>query len=454
MTSININIARDDFKSLFANIDKTKKQDKKDIPDTSTISTDFVNKMETGINKYKKNSLTNEILIADTDNKILDDATEKGINCSGCDADNLVEIDGFNVCQECGLYNDCVIDSGQEWRYYGADDSKGVDPARADIPTNELLPHSSMGSLIGFSGKETQTTKRVRNMIFWNSIPYRETSLLEAFNNITIMAQNAGISQCIIEEAKIMYKKVSDVKSSRRTKKEAMKAGCIMLACKLKGVPRSCSEIAKIFKIKNNKTLRKSIKTFEEIWNNIQLVEKGGSNTTVKSNKLGSGDKNVDGTIAEGDLSSSDESDFDLSDDSDDNNDLIENNNDMINSRELDTSEYDATNVKIIIKQQDRKTNDYDSCKYLHRFCSNLGLDDSIYKICLNMLIKVEEDKCLERHNPLSRTASVLFYVVENLNLHIKKQDIVQTCKISDVTITKCYHKILKSRDLFEYLFV
>ena len=32
-----------------------------------------------------------------------------------------------------------------------------------------------------------------------------------------------------------------------------MKAGCIMLACKLKGVPRNCNEIATIFKLKNNK---------------------------------------------------------------------------------------------------------------------------------------------------------------------------------------------------------
>jgi hypothetical protein len=54
-----------------------------------------------------------------------------------------------------------------------------------------------------------------------------------------------------------------------------MKAGSISLACKLKGVPRNCNEIAKICHMKNNKTLRKSIKTFEEIWNNIEMREKG-----------------------------------------------------------------------------------------------------------------------------------------------------------------------------------
>ena len=101
------------------------------------------------------------------------------------------------------------------------------------------------------------------------------------------MAQNASISQCIIEEAKYMYKKVTDIKSSRRTKKEAMKAGSIMLACKLKGVPRNFTEISEIFKMKNNKTFRKSVKTFEEIWNNIQLNENEVKHNSKNRSQIG-----------------------------------------------------------------------------------------------------------------------------------------------------------------------
>ena len=323
--------------------------------------------------------------------------------CTGCKSENLIEIDGFNVCQDCGLYNECVIDSGQEWRYYGADDSKGVDPSRCDLPVNDLLPHTCVGSLIGYGTKETNTTKRIRNMNYWNSVPYKESSLLESFNNITIMAQNAGIPNCIIEEAKIMFKKVSDIKSSRRTKKEAMKAGCVMLACKLNGVPRSCPEIAKIFKIKNNKTLRKSIKTFEEIWNNIQKNENGETNNV-----------------------NSDNSD---SDDSDE--------------EELE-NEFDYNKTSTESK--------YESIMYLHRFCSTLGLDDKIYNITKQILLIVEENKYLERHNPLSRTASVMYYVIDNLKLKIDKNSIVQTCSISDVTITKCYQKLIKYRDQFIFI--
>lgn len=326
--------------------------------------------------------------------------------CTGCNSDDLNEIDGYNVCQNCGLYNECVIDSGQEWRYYGADDNKSVDPSRCDLPVNDLLPHTCVGSIIGYGTKETNTTKRIRNMNYWNSVPYRESSLLETFNNISIMAQNAGIPNCIIEEAKVMFKKVSDIKSSRRTKKEAMKAGCIMLSCKLNGVPRSCTEIAKIFKLKNNKTLRKSVKTFEEIWNNIQKNEKSNSHIDIND--------------SESDLSDSDS-------DEEDNEDNQKNTN---------------TDTK------------YESIMYLHRFCSTLGLDDKLYNIIKKILIIVEEFKYLERHNPLSRTASVLYYVIDNLKIKIDKNNIVQTCNISDVTITKCYQKLIKYKDQFIYLLV
>jgi transcription initiation factor TFIIIB Brf1 subunit/transcription initiation factor TFIIB len=399
-----------------------------------------INDLFANIKIEKKNALTKKNVNVSNDTEkistinksypdISDNANE---NCKGCGSKNVFEVDGYNTCHDCGLYNDCVIDSGQEWRYYGADDSKGNDPARCDMPTNELLPRTSVGSFIGFCSKETYTTKRIRNMNYWNSIPYRESSLIETFNNITIMSQNAGISNCIIEEAKIMYKKVSDIKSSRRTKKEAMKAGCIMLACKLKGVPRNCSEIAKIFKLKNNKTLRKSMKIFEEIWNNIQMVEK---NIKVEDIKTTSSCK-VD----------IDSDSFD--DNSDD--DLFSN-----ESEDDDTTDNSTSNSlnSSLNRSRNRVIKEYDSVKYLHRFCSILGIDDKIFEICKNILTRIEIEKYLEKHNPLSRTASVIYYVTERLDLKINKFNIVQTCEISDVTIIKCYQKLIRYKEIFNPYF-
>lgn len=335
------------------------------------------------------------------------------IICYGCKSKNIKEHDGYYVCNECGLFNEAIIDTGQEWRYYGADESKGSDPSRCDIPTNEMLPKASYGGLVGFGTKETLTTKRIRNMSYWNSIPYRESSLIETFNNITIMAQNSGISQCIIEEAKYMYKKVSDIKSSRRTKKESMKAGSIMLACKLKGVPRTCSEIAEIFRMKNNKTFRKSIKTFEEIWNNIQLAEKG-----IKPLK------NIDFN-SDTDTDSETDDDFDI--------------------KPLDDSIRSISPINKKENKESKLLQEY--ITKLHRFSSILGMDDKIFEACRIILTYVENEKYLDKHTPLSRTSAVIYYVNEKYGLNINKQHILQTCEISEVTINKCYQKLMKFKN-------
>jgi transcription initiation factor TFIIIB Brf1 subunit/transcription initiation factor TFIIB len=247
------------------------------IQNDFNLDVDFA-KMLMEISTEKKR-LRNQIISKEHKDKVYTDFTDAliDINCKECNSLHIKEIDGHYTCLDCGLKNECVIDCGQDWRFYGNDDNKGNDPARCDIPTNELLPKISMGSMVGYGGKETAISRRIRNMNHWYSIPYKESTLLETFNNITIMAQNSGLNQCIIEEAKIMYKRVSEVKSSRRTKKEGMKAGSISLSCKMKGVPRNCTEIAKICHMKNNKTLRKSIKTFEEIWNNLQMKERGNN---------------------------------------------------------------------------------------------------------------------------------------------------------------------------------
>jgi len=418
------------------------------------------------------------------------------IKCNDCKSRNLVELNGYYVCQKCGLYNDCIIDSGQEWRFYGADDNKGNDQSRCDIPTNELLPKTSIGSLVGFSTRENKTSKRIRNMNYWNAIPYRESSLLESFNNITIMSQNSGINHCIIEEAKYMYKKVTDIKSSRRTKKEAMKAGCVMLACKLKGVPRNCSEIAQIFKLKNNKTFRKSIKAFEEIWNNIQnrnILEQ-------KSNQIKSKIKNSDSRESCSDDSCSDDnsdvdSNSDIDSDSDADSDVDNNINNIncdknsnkifvkLNNNDVNNN-YINVNNNVVISNLSNSDNHFkpsfdifkdnnisknklkplnDVCNTthvstiissknlqecitkLHRFSCILGFDDKIFEACRIILIHIENEKYLDKHTPLSRTSAVIYYIIDRLGIkNINRHQILQTCEVSNVTINKCYQKLMK----------
>mgnify|MGYP000532326283 CR=1 FL=1 len=98
----------------------------------------------------------------------------------------------------------------------------------------------------------------------WNSMSYKERSLYNIFDNITVNATNSGISNSIIEEAKMFYKQVSENKISRGENRSGLIATSIYMSCKSNKVPRSTKEIAKIFNLKT-KTMTKGCKKFQDL---------------------------------------------------------------------------------------------------------------------------------------------------------------------------------------------
>ena len=150
--------------------------------------------------------------------------------CLHCDSENLMLDNGHVICKDCGTINSTSIDCNAEWRYYGNDDSKFSDPTRCGLPTNALLPQSSIGSTISFKHNESYDMRKIRNYHMWNAMPYRERALHNVFESIQIRAINSGIPICIIEEAKILYKKISEKKISRGNNRRGIIASCIYKA--------------------------------------------------------------------------------------------------------------------------------------------------------------------------------------------------------------------------------
>ena len=167
--------------------------------------------------------------------------------CQECKSDDIVVTNGEVVCRECGSINDTILDYNAEWRFYGSDDSKYSDPTRCGLPTNDLLPQSSLGSTIGFRYGESFEMRKIRNYHLWNAMPYKERALYNVFESIQIRAINNGIPICIIEEAKNLYKKISEIKINRGSNRHGIIASCIYKACILQGCPRSAKEISEIF---------------------------------------------------------------------------------------------------------------------------------------------------------------------------------------------------------------
>lgn len=194
-----------------------------------------------------------------------DKEIENSLICHSCQGTNIILDDGNYICS-CGTIICRFIDTSAEWRFYGCDDSKGVDPTRCGLATNELLPNSSLGSIIGYSGRDTYDIRIMRKYHMWNSMTYKERSLFNIFDTLTVNAVNNGIPKNIIDEAKSLYKQLSELKISRGDNRNGLIASSIYMSCKNNKVPRSAKEIAKIFNLKIP-TMTRGCKKFQEIMN-------------------------------------------------------------------------------------------------------------------------------------------------------------------------------------------
>jgi transcription initiation factor TFIIB len=284
--------------------------------------------------------------------------------CSHCNSEDIITNNNEIICETCGTIQDEILSFDAEWRYYGPDDTKTSDPTRCGLPTNKLLPQSSHGSTIAYKWGETYEMRKIRNYHGWHAMPYKERSLYNVFETIQSKALLQGITPCIIEEAKVLYKIISEVKISRGQNRKGIIASCIYKACKIKDVPRSHKEIANIFDI-SVKHMTRGCKRFDEIMNQIKQENKTSDI---------SGSKSID---------------------------------------------------------------------YIQRFCSKLNIGENILSICKYTCNKAEEYSLVSENTPPSIAAGTIFLVCSLLNSDISKSQISEICKISEVTISKCYKKLL-----------
>jgi transcription initiation factor TFIIB len=192
------------------------------------------------------------------------DKLSKCIN-NDCKCNDFILKDSYYICGLCQTIQDKFIDNQAEWRYYGSSDSKTSDPTRCGMPVNDLLPELSLGTVIGNDfGKNSYEMYKIRKYQKWNSTSYKERSLYEIIDKITLNASNSGISQSIIDEAKILYKQLADQQISRGMNRNGLIASSVYMSCKVNKVPRSAKEIAKIFNI-NITTMTKGCKKFHDI---------------------------------------------------------------------------------------------------------------------------------------------------------------------------------------------
>lgn len=372
--------------------------------------------------KFEMNK--NDISITDTINNEL--------SCIYCNAKKLIPYDGRLLCKECKYYQSKHIDAGQEWHDY--DNADGNSQCRSSITNNDgLLSENNVGTKIGYCQKNNNNSNYVRTRHNWTTSNYKDDNLMKRFKTITNICRNGNINVNIIEESKIVFKKISEVKSARRTKLQALMATAVIIGHRICGLEKEFSEIAKLFDL-DIKILRKMVKEYEFIWEAIQTKE---GDEIQKLRELSKINNNLDTPSPI----------------------LNKDDNALSNDKNIDII-YDKTkfnlnsiNPHINLKKynEEMKNVKKDICvednKMLKSFIIGLQIGKQYYDKAYLINEYINNNNILNQHIPKSRYAAIISFLNNVYDLKIKKNYICKKCDITNITMNKCYQKILPHKD-------
>jgi transcription initiation factor TFIIIB Brf1 subunit/transcription initiation factor TFIIB len=173
-------------------------------------------------------------------------------------------IENYMVCEENTKCRVCdqeinILNSNPEKCYEGSRNT-----SRIGMPTSELLPDSTTGSVIQNNYSNNANMRIISRLNMYQGIPYKTRSLLIVFNTISENCNRNGISKKIINESQGLYKIISKYKISRGSNRCGIISACIFMACKNCGSARSSSEISKVMNIEK-KVVTKGIKQLQDI---------------------------------------------------------------------------------------------------------------------------------------------------------------------------------------------
>ena len=188
--------------------------------------------------------------------------------CSNCASENL-EFEELLICRDCGQVLEQPLDSGAEFRFFGAEDRSSIDPCRIGAPTDNRFPSSTLGTMIlaraqGGNSSNRMAMARVRRYHTWNLLPYKERSLLQVFEQLALAASNHGLDGRTIDIAKDLYIRLVEHCDRRGMSRTSVVASCIYSALKIVGQPRKPKEIADIFHLSSTQ-FTKCFKYFQEV---------------------------------------------------------------------------------------------------------------------------------------------------------------------------------------------
>jgi len=304
------------------------------------------------------------------------------VKCNTGDHISFDEKQSFNVCTNCGNIINNVMNNNPEWRNNYDSSRRTIN--RCNVTTNPLLPQSSRSTTIGGYGYS-----KIKTLQKWSAMPYRERSLHGVLKVINYRCLKANIVKRVIDDAKILYKKLSECKHLtgknigkniiiRGKNRESLIANCVFAACKRNKRTRSLKEIAKIFDL-DYKEITRGRKTFHRL---LKILKE--------------------------------------------------------------------TNAKI--KQATIETKNYLSASkpehFVERFCRSLKIDHAYIEKAIMISQNIQKLNLASVHTPVSIASGAIMLIADIFSLPITKKKIAEQFDISEVTIMKAFKILNKFKEV------
>lgn len=206
-----------------------------------------------------------------------EESTYSQYNCHMCGSiDSVKPVDGVAVCVSCGVEMGPIITDDIECQYAGVAVGDNSNTARSGLSNNNLLPGSNLSTKI-VGNQISYSMKQINNV--WDSLSYRDRTLLKIFKHISDNCRSNGIPKNVIDYSQVLftmaYEKQKKLKKgtrgSRSINKEGLIGGCIYYSCKGYNINRSHQEIADICNVDKSAISFGSKLVFQLLHNELDL---------------------------------------------------------------------------------------------------------------------------------------------------------------------------------------
>lgn len=194
-------------------------------------------------------------------------------HCIECTGDLVYhEEDGELVCTSCGMVQSTIIDKQQDQ----------IAALSEGSSINHQLPKSSLGTSI--CGRKWMKLKQVNDWWKW---VYKEKSFFDEKKYIEEKCRKAGLSQAVIDNSVILYKKASETKHKdtdkyviiRGMNRKAIIAASVYYGARFQHQPRTPKQVADIFGVEQTQITR-GCKKFQSMVDMSELIRFAEKNET------------------------------------------------------------------------------------------------------------------------------------------------------------------------------